>query len=210
MGAIQMAVRKPLFLAATVNRILRNKLLFRVVFVAGLLACADASALMIPLATTTLVDHASCIVEGQVTDVSSRWTDDHSAIVSEVTVQATDVLLGNTNLVTFLYKGGVVGDLEQRVSDTPKVANGQHILVFLRLLATEEARLGRTDALRGRRYTLAGAAQGFYRIEGGRAEKDGFAVVGDSAVIDRNVDVTVLKARIRERLSASQREESGR
>jgi hypothetical protein len=164
---------------------------------------------MIPLGTTTLVDRASCIVEGRVTSLSSRWTDDRSAIVTEVTIQATDALLGSTNLLTFLYKGGVVGDLEQRVSDMPVVTNGQRLLVFLRALTPEEARLGRTDTLRGRRYTLVGAAQGLYRIQNSRAIKHGFAVVGDSKVIDRNVDVAVLKARIRERLVTSRREGAG-
>jgi len=73
---------------------------------AGLLFGADASALMVSLATTTLVDRASCIVEGQVTSLTSRWTDDHSAIVTEVVIEATDVLLGDTNRVTFRCKGG--------------------------------------------------------------------------------------------------------
>ena len=173
--------------------------------VAGLFFCPDASALMIPLATTSLVDHASCIIEGQVTNLSSRWTDDRSAIVTEAVVVTTDVLLGNTNCVTFLYKGGVVGDLEQQVSDMPRLTNGQQVLVFLRPQTPDEAKRDRADAQREPRYTLLGAAQGLYRIEGGRAKKDGFAVVGDSAVIDRNVDVTVLKARIRERLGASRR-----
>lgn len=176
--------------------------------VAGVFFCPDASALMIPLATTSLVDHASCIIEGQVTNLSSRWTDDRSIIVTEVEIVTTDVLLGSTNCVTFLYKGGVVGDMEQQVSDMPRLTNGQQVLVFLRVQTPDEARRDRTDAQRGHRYTLLGAAQGLYRIEGGRAKKDGFAVVSDSALIDRNVDVTVLKARVRERLRASRREGS--
>jgi hypothetical protein len=79
-----------------------------VAFVVSFLVFTDASALMEPLATTTLVDRAECIVEGQVTNVTSRWTDDHSTIVTEVTVDVTDILLGDTNRVTFLCEGGVV------------------------------------------------------------------------------------------------------
>lgn len=176
----------------------------------GLLHCPDASALMIPLATTQLVDRANCIVEGKVTGLAFHWTDDRSGIVTEVRVEATDVLLGTTNHVTFLYKGGVVGDLEERVSDMPTLANGQHVLVFLRSLAPEEARLDRADALRDRRYTLVGAAQGLYKVEGGRAKKGGFSVVGNPAVIDRELDVSLLKTRIRDRLDELQKKGGAR
>ena len=91
-----------------------------------------ASALMVPLATTTLVDRAACIVDGQIVNMASRWTDDHSAIVTEVTVDVDEILLGDTNRVVFSYPGGVVGNLEQRVSDMPRLKSGQRILVFLR------------------------------------------------------------------------------
>ncbi len=164
---------------------------------------------MISLATTALVDHASCIVEGRVANVSSRWTEDRSAIVTEVVIDATDVLLGETNRVSFFYKGGVVGDLEMQVSDTPKVTAGQQVLVFLRRLAPEEAGLGATDA-HGLLYTLVGKAQGYYRIEGGRAIKDGFDVVGESNAIDSNLEIAVLKARIQERLAVLRNERGGK
>jgi hypothetical protein len=179
---------------------------FAAVILAGLLACRTASALMIPLATPTLIDSASCIVEGRVTNLCSRWTDDHSAIVTEVTIDVTDVLLGDTNRVIFLYKGGVVGDLAQRVSDMPVVRNGQQVLVFLRALTPEEANRDRPIATRELRHTLVGAAQGLYRIEGRRAIKDGFKVLGDPAVIEHDVDLTTIKTRIRERLAASRQE----
>jgi hypothetical protein len=173
-----------------------------------LLTCADASALMVPLGTTTLVDQASCIVEGRVTKLSCRWTDDHSAIVTEAVIQTTEVLLGETNQVRISLLGGVVDNLEQRVSDMPKLTNGQQVLVFLRSPAPEEAQRDLPGAKRGRSYALVGAAQGLYRIEGTRANKDGFAIVGDPSVIDRNLDVTELKARIRQRL-ATLRQEGG-
>ena len=179
---------------------------FAAALLAGLLAGRPASALMIPLTTTTLVDRASCIVEGCVTNVSSRWTDDRSAIVTEVTVEVTDLLLGDTNRVTFLYKGGVVGEVEQRVSDMPGLTNGQHVLVFLRALTPEEAGRDRAVAGRKARHTLVGAAQGLYRIEAGRAIKDGFKILGDAAVIDYDVDPAAIKARIRARLGASGRD----
>ena len=175
----------------------------------SLWAGTDAKALMVPLGTTTLVDRASCIVEGRVTNLLSRWTDDHSAIVTEVVVEVTDVLLGDTNRVTFLYGGGVVDGLSQRVSDMPTLTNGQQVLVFLRPPVPEEARRDRPDAGRGPRYGLLGASQGLYRIEGARAKKEGFTVVGDSSIIDRNVDVTEIKGRIRERLDASGRKRGG-
>jgi hypothetical protein len=160
---------------------------------------------MVPLGTTTLVDRASCIVEGRVTKVSSRWTDDHSTIITEVGIEVTDVLLGNTNQLTFCYQGGVVDDVEQQVSDMPAVKAGEQVLLFLRAPTPAEARRERAVATRGTRYTLLGAAQGLYRIQGSRASKDGFKVIGDATTIDRDLDATALKARIRERLKATGR-----
>ncbi len=167
------------------------------------LLCTEAAALMVPLATTTIVDRADCIVEGCVTSSTSRWTDDHSAIVTEVEIDATDVFLGGTNRVTFLYEGGRVGDLEQRVSDMPTLNRGQRILVFLREKTPHESKRDLSGGQRGRGYALLGAAQGLYRIEAGRAIKDGFEVVGDASAIERNVDAAVLKERVRQRLRTS-------
>jgi hypothetical protein len=164
---------------------------------------------MVSFSTTDLVDRASCIVEGRVTSVTSRWTDDHSAIVTEVVVDAADVLLGDTNHVTFMYEGGVVDGLAQRVSDMPSLTNGQQVLVFLRAPTAREAQRDRSDAVRDRRYTLLAAAQGLHRIEGGRAIKGGFTAMGDSTVIDRDIDVTVLKTRIRDHLVATQGKAGG-
>jgi hypothetical protein len=164
---------------------------------------------MVPLGTTTLFDRASCIVEGRVTTVSSRWTEDHSAILTEVGIEVTDSLLGNTNQLTFCYQGGVVDDVEQQVSDMPVVRTGEQVMVFLRAPTPAEARRERGVAARGTRYTLLGAAQGLYLIQGSRASKDGFRVIGDATAIDRDLDATTLKARIRERLKATGRKGGG-
>lgn len=201
---------------------------FCVVFIAGVLFCTSAPALMLPLSTSTLVDLSSCIVEGQVTGLSSRWTADGSSIVTEVTVDVTDALLGETNRVTFLYEGGVVGDIGQRVSDMPTVTTGQQVLVFLREMTGQEAarEISSNGGARSlsstvpeKRYMLSGSAQGFCRIEKGRAIKGGFtvletsetraataasngvpAVADDSLVVEHNVDLTELKTRIRQRI----------
>lgn len=171
-----------------------------VAFVVSFLVFTDASALMEPLATTTLVDRAECIVEGQVTNVTSRWTDDHSRIVTEVTLDVTDILLGDTNRVTFLYEGGVVNGLGLRVSDMPMMTKGQHVLVFLRSQTPTEAKRDQIIGDRSRSFALQSAAQGLYRIENGRAKKDGFTVLGDPQDIDRDVPYTILKERIQNRL----------
>lgn len=167
--------------------------------------CAEARAVMLPLATTTLVDRASCIVEGRVSAVTSHWTEDRSGIVTEVTLDVKETLLGDTNRVTFLYPGGVVGQVGQRVSDMPSVTNGQEVLVFLRQPKPSVARHGRLGAEVASRPVLVGAAQGLMRLKGGRAVKDGFSVAGEAGMIDRDVDVKELKSRIRQRLSATHR-----
>jgi len=185
-------------------RIARKPVL-RLLLLAGVSACFDASALMVPLATTTLVDRASCIVEGRVTGKAAHWTEDRSGIVTEVTLDVTDALLGDTNRVTFLYQGGRVDGLEQRVSDMPAVTNGQQVIVLLRQPAPSEERRRRLGAASESLPVLVGSAQGLWRIGGGRAVKDRFTVAGDSRVIDRDVDAGVLKDFIRRRLSATRR-----
>lgn len=162
-------------------------------------AWSEASALMVPLATTTLVDRAECIVEGHIVHVASRWTDDHTLIISEVELDVTDALLGATNRVTFLYEGGTVDGLKLQVSDMPVFSAGQRILVFLRPPMPREVARERSQRNRGLQ-TLVGAAQGAYRIEGDRAVKDGFSVTAGSLDVDRNADVGELKARILERV----------
>ena len=167
--------------------------------------CTDALALMVPLATTTLVDRASCIVEGRVSGMTSHWTEDGSGIVTEVTLDVTDALLGETNRVTFLYQGGSVDGIAQRVSDMPAVTNGQQVLVFLRQPKASAERRRRLGAARETRLVLVGSAQGLWRIAGGRAVKDGFTVAGDDGAIERNMDAGMLKDKVRQRLSKRSR-----
>ncbi len=168
---------------------------------AGAAVCTEALALMVPLATTSLVDRASCIVEGHVSEMTSHWTEDRSGIVTEVTLDVTDALLGATNRVTFLYYGGCVDGVAQRVSDMPVMTNGQQVLVFLRQPKASEERLRRLGTDRATRPILVGSAQGLWRIGGGHAVKDGFAVAGDDSDIERDTDAGTLKNRIRQRLS---------
>ncbi len=173
--------------------------------IVGLLAAPELMAVMVPLATTTLVDRASCIVEGRVTSVASHWTDDRSGIVTAVEVEVADALLGDTNRVTFVYQGGGVDGVEQRVSDMPVVKSGQQLLVFLRKPFPVEALRQPQGRLRASGLVLVGSAQGLCRITGEKAAKSGFSVMGDAAQVDRNLDVGALKSLIRQRLKDTQR-----
>ncbi len=170
-----------------------------------LLACVRVDALMLPLATTTLVDKAACIIEGRVVKMDSRWSDDGAVIITEATIEVLDHLLGNSQRVVFTYEGGIVGDLEMQVSDMPTLVQGEHILVFLRPRYPGEAGMDETKTGTEPSYALVGAAQGIYRIQDTWATKSGFTVLDDSEVLDRRVEVKRLKDMIRERLSATQR-----
>jgi hypothetical protein len=172
----------------------------------GHLLCIPVSAMMVPLATTSLVDHATSIVEGRVTSLRSRWTDDHSSIVTEVRLDVVDVLLGETNSAVFFHEGGAVGGVEQRVSDMPRFEAGQHVLVFLRPPTDRESRRDRIVPNKGKMPVLMSAAQGVWRIDRGRAVKDGFTVAGDDSVIDRNLDLQALKMKVRQRMADTRRE----
>lgn len=181
----------------------RYRLPLKVALGAMILSGTQVMALMVPLAMTSAVDRAECIVEGRVASTASRWTEDRSAIVTEVVIDATDVLLGSTNRVTFLYEGGSVDGLEQRVSDMPVLTRGEQLLVFLRAQEHHESRRDQGRGPRVRGLALLGAAQGVYRLEGGRAINEGFTLVGEAAPVERNVDAAALKESVRQRLRAT-------
>ena len=84
-----------------------------------------------PLTLAELCASSTRIVVGNVTAVQCRWQG--TIIVTDITVAPIENLKGaGTDPVTFTIPGGTLGGATLRVSETPKFAMGEQVVVFLR------------------------------------------------------------------------------
>ena len=149
-------------------------------------------AVMRALSIGELTKSSDAVVEGDVVHVTSFWTTDGKAIMSRATVTIVDVVRGaaDQKILTVEFEGGEVGDVGMGVSDMATVSSGQRILVFLRK---------KRGLPNERTYEIIGRAQGLYKVGADRvARKGGFSLVpGSGEVVDNNLDVDLLKEKIR-------------
>jgi hypothetical protein len=153
----------------------------------------------------TLTQSSDAVVHGKVLKTASRWTSDGKKIVTDITVQVSDVLKGSAGkTVVVMQPGGEVGNIGQKVSGLASFSEGEEVVLFLEHQGAE-------------RYRLSGMAQGKFRVERSSDKTTAFAVpesVGDSAVIDpvtggptqeqnRPMELAALKAKIRAAAKAS-------
>ncbi len=141
----------------------------------------DAYSLMIGLGTNQLVEEAELIVEGNVRHVESDWNLQQTVIMSRAYIDVEEVFKGGRcDLVEIEYMGGIVGDIEMRVSDSPQFLNGERVILFL----NQQHDLGRKSEkllLKGNAHSLVGRAQGKYTItDSGLVVKKGFTVTDDT------------------------------
>ncbi|MDZ7698923.1 MAG: hypothetical protein U5R49_19020 [Deltaproteobacteria bacterium] len=94
---------------------------------------SQASALMVGLSTEELTRASETVVIGEVEDVKSQWNEDGSSIVTRATVLVSEAVKGKVrdSRVTVEYRGGEVGDVGMRVSDTPSLKKGENVILFL-------------------------------------------------------------------------------
>jgi hypothetical protein len=123
------------------------------VFVAATVVSTSISAtVLLPADLGQLSREARSIIRGLVTDVETRWADDHRRIETLVTIAPDAYLkgpLGET--VVFSVPGGRLGRYRSVVVGAPEFSTGQRVIVFL----------GRRDP--GIPYVL-GWAQGVFRV----------------------------------------------
>ena len=105
------------------------------------LAAALVLAAAVPAGATTLIrqslDHlvqgSEQVVLGEVVDVASYWNDDHSFILTDVTVEVQEVLKGGPMLKqqTVTLMGGTVGDLSTLIIGGAELVPGEFYVLFL-------------------------------------------------------------------------------
>lgn len=107
---------------------------------------------MLALDVSGLSRSADAVVQAKVEKVTARWTKDGGRIVTDIELRVVEAWKGAASgTVKVMQPGGVVGEIGQRVDGIASFAPGEEVVVFL------EAR--------GNRFTLAGMAQGRFKVE---------------------------------------------
>ena len=87
---------------------------------------------IVPADLGELAREAQAIVRGRVASVEARWTDDHRAIESIVTLAVERTLKGSFGSeVQFRVSGGQLGRFRSLHVGAPEFAVDQHVVVFL-------------------------------------------------------------------------------
>lgn len=160
-------------------------------FTVAVLLSPPSFALMMALTTEQITKGAELIIEGEVEEVSSLWSDDGKTIVTRAVVRTNEVIKGKeTQSRTVVeYPGGEVGDIGLEVSDISPLRKGEKVILFLRPLKSEN---GMTV------YAVVSKGQGKYIVgEDGIARKNGFSVINGKEGIDFSIPVGPLKEKIR-------------
>jgi len=127
----------------------------RALLVFALLAFArPAPALMLEVPLDRLAAGSDAVVRAKVMEMESRWTDDRTTIVTDVTFSiveswAGDLVVGSRMVIQ--VEGGEVGDLGVRVEHQPVFRPGEETVLFLK--ATPSARY-RINALEQGKFTV--------------------------------------------------------
>lgn len=123
---------------------------------------SHTSALMVRKSLEELTSQADSILIGKVEKIESRWNEEKTIIYTYVTISVkehTKALSGMAEVkeVIVRVRGGEVGDVGLRVSDTPQFREGEEVLLFLK---RENMPL----------FSVTGLFQGKYSIEDGIAK----------------------------------------
>ena len=95
----------------------------------------------IPAGATTLIRSGldkltadnEAVVYGRVLDIHSYWNADHTMIMTDVRVRASQVLKGDraAREITFTLMGGTVGDITTLIIGGPELVPGSEYILFL-------------------------------------------------------------------------------
>jgi hypothetical protein len=108
--------------------------MMQITLAASLLVAAAASATtMIALDLKALSDRADRVVLATVESIESKWTSDHSAIYTEVTLKVERAYKGDNKVGELLVvrrEGGSVDGIAMKVYGAPAFSMGEEVVVF--------------------------------------------------------------------------------
>jgi hypothetical protein len=92
-----------------------------------------AFALVEALSLEELTSKSSIIIRGKVIALSSRWNEERTQILTDVTIEVSDYIKGESQgaELTIRVPGGVVEGIGMWVSDVPSFEEGQEVVLFL-------------------------------------------------------------------------------
>ena len=97
-----------------------------------MLAAPAGATVVVPADLGELARDAGAIVRGRVASVEARWTDDHRAIESTVTLAVERTLKGSFGAeVQFRVPGGQLGRYRSLTVGAPEFIVDQRVVVFL-------------------------------------------------------------------------------
>jgi hypothetical protein len=108
---------------------------------------------MLSLNVDGLATAADSVVRGKVVSVVPRWTQDHARIITDTTIEVSETWKGAASKqVVVMQPGGEIGEVGQHVEGIAQFTPGEDVVLFLEARGTE-------------RFTVAGMAQGRFRVE---------------------------------------------
>lgn len=100
----------------------------------GVAASPAGASVAVPLGLDELVSHAERIAVARVESQEARWTADHDAIYTEVTLRLVRPMKGAGkagDTVTLRREGGVVDGIGMRVYGAANFQTGEEVVVFM-------------------------------------------------------------------------------
>lgn len=115
---------------------------------------------IVPYTLAQRTQKAEVIVIAEVISMSSNWDDEGREIYTYITLRVVEKIKGNVegNQIVLRHLGGIVGNVESRVSGMPQFARHEKVLVFLGRYPSS-AYFGVMDWLEGKKtiqYNAAG------------------------------------------------------
>jgi hypothetical protein len=189
--------------------------------VIGLLFAMPASARPASYAIGDYAEGADDVIQGTVTATETRWANEGTMIVTDVTIRIDEVVKGQLNKKSDLniqLPTGRMGPVVRTSPDLPEFANGEEVLLFLdcRKDGTYQVYAGANGKLlvkqdEGFEYVTSQAPGGNYSLFKVAAElypEQAAQAVAASPVLNRPVHLNVndMKDFIRERAAKAQAE----
>jgi len=93
-----------------------------------------ATAIMAYMPIEALTRSSDVVIEGDVIDTQSFWSQDGSTILTRAEIVVNEVIDGHLsqNTIAVEYEGGEVGDIGLRVSDAVTMQAGERVVLFLK------------------------------------------------------------------------------
>lgn len=125
--------------------------------IASLVASGARATVLVPLDTQSMTARADRVLLGTVASQVSRWTDDHQAIYTDVTIRVSRAYKGTVKpgeTIVVRREGGVVGTVGMKVFGAAHFTVGEEVLVFVETRGGAAYTVGMTQ---GKLAVLTGA-----------------------------------------------------